>query len=255
MPTKKTTLKTPAPKATKSKATPPEKKKQAPRKKKAAAVTSKGPPTPCLAATGPAPPEKRKAGRPKRKEQPVTPEKIEQIGELWATGHTREEIGTVIGISRQAVDYHIQRTIKPLWEKSVLVSMGEALAEIDALKRVAWRQFRSDGAAETREQITQQVLEEPSSTEIKLETIEKALTQVKRPGQVAWLHIVQWCIEQRSKMLGHYAPKHHQIDQGTFRVAGMTRDEVNTSMIELLLEKVEEGRQYTEALRASGRLN
>jgi len=65
---------------------------------------------------------------------------------------------------------------------------------------------------------------------------------------------VQWCIEQRCKLLGHYAAAKADDQlrrRDEFRVAGKRPSEVNSEMLARLNERIEQRRLYESALAAA----
>ncbi len=60
--------------------------------------------------------------------------------------------------------------------------------------------------------------------------------------------MVKWAIEHRAKIAGHYAPT--KLDVGhksEVRVAGQTPAEFNEETLKMLLERMDERREYEEA--------
>ena len=197
-------------------------------------------------------PAKRKPGRPKRAERPIGPAEIAQISELWLRGRTVEDIGHTIGVSRQAISHHLNATIRPLWRDRVAAPLGQELAKIDVLERVAWQQFESQAPCETTEQIKTSL----DDAGVDLNVLERVAKAIKRPGQKAWLEIVQWCIEQRCRLAGYYTVKAEKESSGGFRVAGMTAGMVNDEMARRIVKVIRDRQKYEAALKAAeGREN
>ena len=191
--------------------------------------------------------DKRKPGRPKRAERPIGPAELAQISELWLRGRTVEDIGITIGVSRQAISHHLNATIRPLWRDCVAAPLGQELAKIDLLERVAWLRFESKEPAETTEQIKTGLVDDG----VALDVIEKVAKTIHRPGQKSWLEIVQWCIEQRCKLAGYYTVKAEKESSGGFRVAGMTAGMVNDAMIERMVKVIRDRKKYEAGLEAA----
>ena len=192
-------------------------------------------------------PARRTAGRPKRAARPIGPAELGQISRMWLAGHTLEDIGIAIGVSRQAIGHHLDATIRPLWRKEVCDPLGQELAKINLLERTAWKRFNSDAPCETTEQIKKGLAAEGAEESI----VERVITTIRRPGQKAWLEVVQWCIEQRCKLAGHYTVKPEKEEHGTFRVAGMTAAQVNEEMIKRVTKLVRQRKKYEDAIKAA----
>ena len=70
-------------------------------------------------------------------------------------------------------------------------------------------------------------------------------TEISRTGEVAWIQVVQWCLNFRAKIHAHYAPVRHKADMGgELRVAGKTPTQVDEEMLKRLFEKIAERRRY-----------
>ena len=90
------------------------------------------------------PTNKRRPGRPRKSESPLTPQKLALLNKLFLCGVPQKQIGAVIGISQQAVSYHIQNSLRPLWKEGIKLDRDHLIAEIENLKREAWEQYHSD---------------------------------------------------------------------------------------------------------------
>ena len=194
------------------------------------------------------PTKRRRPGRPRRSNRPVSPAKLSKIGGLWLTGHSYTEIGELIGVSRQAVSYHVDKTLKPMWKAGVQRTLGEELAKIRVLEQTGWRQFRSKEPVETHEELRHALSE--GGVEGKL--VERVTKTVRRCNQKAWLEVVQWCIEQRCKILGYYGSDEVKHEHGgELRVAGMTASQVNEDMLKRVTKIVKERKRYEAAVEAA----
>ena len=125
----------------------------------------------------------------------------------------------------------------------------EELAKIDNLERTAWEHFESDDLAETREQLEEALLEVAAdSKNNSLAVVKRATVKIRRFGQTAWLEVVEWCIAERCKLLGHYGARHHRITaEASFRVAGQTPAEVDDAMLVRLACLIAEQRHLATA--------
>ena len=156
---------------------------------------------------------KRKSGRPAKKDRPITPEILEQIGQRFFTGHSAREIAEKIGVDESTIRHHLEKTLKPMWRDRIKDTVGEVLAEIEAIKRIAWQHFRSEKPCETRESI-EEALIDPKNNGTKrkrgrpkkptINIIKRVVSTVTKTGNLGWLQVIQWCITERSKILGFY---------------------------------------------------
>ncbi len=193
----------------------------------------------------------RKPGRPKRGREVCTPHMIQQIGNMWLQGVSMTKIGHELGIDRKTVAHHLNTTIRPQWREDSRSRLHEDLAKVGLIERTAWERFESQTPAETVEDVEKGLRESKKTGRVSLRIIKQASKSVKRPGQTAWLQVIQWCIEFRAKIHAHYAPTRHHVEHGgEMRVAGMTPSEVDNVMLERLMEQILERRKHQAALDA-----
>jgi len=181
----------------------------------------------------------------KMKTKKVTPAVLETIADCILKGLSQRATARKCGIDESTVRYHLENTLRPRWREDARAALHEDLAKVALLERVAWERFESAEPGETREAIKKALLE----SGVKPRIVEQATTKVTRTGEVAWLQVIQWAIEFRARIFGHYAPTHHRVAmEGQLRVAGMSPSEVDQMMVKKLLERIEERRQHQAAL-------
>lgn len=130
------------------------------------------------------------------------------VSDLYLKGATQEEIARRVSqnypedqpITRQQVSYDIQKLLKR-WQKEQLLNIDAALArELARINRVeheAWAAWaRSQQDAQT---ITVRTRPRRQGQGQTAETLQKSEGQT---GDASFLRVVQWCIEQRCKLLG-----------------------------------------------------
>lgn len=158
-------------------------------------------------------PSKRAPGRPAAGERVVGPEELARIEAMYLRRASLAAIAEALGVSERTVRHHVDTHLRPRWEAESQGALGEELARVQALEAAAWRAFETTAEA-------------------------------------AWLHVVQWCVEWRSKVAGHYAPKQLRIDAGgAFRVAGASIAEVDRTMLARLAQRLAEQKRYETALK------
>jgi hypothetical protein len=103
---------------------------------------------------------------------------------MYLRGRRQTYIATKLGISQQQVSYDIKQ-LRRRWRESSVVNFNEAaqeqLARIDELERTYW------------------IAWERSTTDTKV-------------GNASFLEGVQWCVEQRCKILGIYEATKISLD-------------------------------------------
>jgi hypothetical protein len=102
---------------------------------------------------------------------------LERISALYLQRKTQSEIAAIIGVTQQAICYDIKLILKR-WRESEITNINEAknaeLAKILDLERTYQQKFEETGSLKP-------------------------------------LLGVQWCVEQRCKLLGLYAPAKQEV--------------------------------------------
>ncbi len=151
----------------------------------------------------------RKAGYQKKKV--VTPEVLETIAKGFLCGKTLREIGREVGINHNTVDYHLEKTIRPVWREHIRDDLKEDLAKVALIEREAWKRYR----------VSQNLKD---------------------------LDLVTWAIEHRAKIAGHYAPAKLEVGRKSeVRVAGKTPAEFNEETLRMIVQRTKERRAYEDA--------
>jgi hypothetical protein len=161
-----------------------------------------------------------------------------EIARLYLEGLTQAEIGLRLSLSRQQVGYDLE-SVRREWLKSSLmdfnVRKAQELAKIDHHERVcraAWEESKQVREITTTEQVTG----------ADGERVKAALRKENQTGDPRYLAGIQWCIEQRCKILGLNAPQRHQ--HGGDYDSPSIRIEVNPTAI------IEAGRRLEAQLLA-----
>ena len=181
----------------------------------------------------------RGRGRPLGGDTVSTPAVLERIATLKLQGQSTRQIAEALGTTERTVARDLKLHIWPVWREQMGSDLAFEMAKVDHLERVAWECFYADKPAETRRELEESLRDEDDPPSLKL--TRRMLKTISRPGAVAWLDVVQWCIDYRAKVAGHYRPdpaRGHPVTE--FRVAGATLDQVDQEMVDRLLVLVEE---------------
>jgi hypothetical protein len=126
-----------------------------------------------------------------------------EIARLYLQRMTQAEIGQHLGLSRQQVGYDLN-AVREEWLQSSLMDFNarkaEELARIDRLEREywdAWEASKKERQTSTTEQ----------TTDADGERLKAGIRKTEQTGDPRYLSGVQWCIEQRCKILGLNAPQ------------------------------------------------
>ncbi len=148
------------------------------------------------------------------------------IVRLYLKQKSHREIAQTLNVSVQYVGRQLKQ-IKDAWLESTLVDFNrrqnQELARIDALEAEYWTAWEGSKADESREAL--EYVDEDSIMRLS----RKRLETIKKNGTSSFLQGIQWCIEQRCKILGLHAPKEIKIDQHqrkTKELPELTREEL-----------------------------
>tara|TARA_R110000803_G_scaffold34031_2_gene74463 strand:+ start:190 stop:813 length:624 start_codon:yes stop_codon:yes gene_type:complete len=145
-----------------------------------------------------------------------------QVASFYMQGLTQKVISDKVGCSIATVRRHME-SLREEWMNRSLYDFSRAkaeqLAKVDEVERVAWEQFSLSASRE-------------SLTEF-LDANDLVTSQIKNTSknaqEIKWLEKIQWCIDQRCKILGLYAPKQQIIQQNisdSRNLEDMTTDEL-----------------------------
>lgn len=125
---------------------------------------------------------------------------MQTLAGLYLRGFSQVTIAKKIGVSQPQISKDLQLLYKR-WRESSLVDFNEAkqreLQRVDVLEREYWRAWR-----ESRKQM--QRTREASTTGFGANNVEEIIKE-DQYGDASMMRGVQWCIEQRCKILGLYA--------------------------------------------------
>lgn len=128
---------------------------------------------------------------------------LDRISSMYLQGYTQQAIADVIGVSQPAI-YRDLEEVRKRWREASVVSIAEAkareLERIDVLESTYWDAWRRSTDERTK---TRTTANEAGRTAL----VEKE----SLIGDKRYLEGVQWCIEQRCKILGILAPAKQEI--------------------------------------------
>lgn len=127
--------------------------------------------------------------------------RLPEVSERYLRGEKQNEIAAALGVTQSTISRDL-KYLYDVWLENSSKLVGEAmaleLARIDNLERVAWREYeRSKEPAARRKSGFR---DKSDGREVVAETV-----TTERLGNPRYLATVQWCIEQRCKILGVYA--------------------------------------------------
>jgi hypothetical protein len=128
---------------------------------------------------------------------------LELIAHYYLSGRTQAEFAKHLKVSRQQIGYDL-KVLQKRWQASALQKIDQAkseqLAKIDNLEREYWRAWRRS----CRDKETKTAERASGADRDRTKAVSR---QERRDGNPAFLAGVQWCIEQRSAILGLNATK------------------------------------------------
>ena len=129
-----------------------------------------------------------------------------RLADMYLKGRSQREMIEELAISRNMVQKGL-KDLQASWQSQALFDFNAAkamqLAKVDHLEKVSWEGYHlsQQGKTSTTEMST-------GNTSFVSET--KSLLP---SGDTKWLDKIQWCIDQRCKILGLHAPKAAIIHQ------------------------------------------
>jgi len=138
------------------------------------------------------------------------------VASRYLQGKLQAEIAEELEVSQSSVSRDL-KAIQKLWLASSLIDFNEAkareLAEIDHLERVYWKAWAVSCKARTGKSVKakgtiQREITNPDGTVtfVQESPAEQTVRTEDRIGDPRFLQGVRWCIDQRCKIIGVYAP-------------------------------------------------
>jgi ribosomal protein S7 len=196
----------------------------------------------------------RPAGKPPRKARVIGPAEQAVIARMYLQNYSNYEIGESLGVDEKTVRHHLEFNIRPVWIHSTRRVSEIELAKVDQIERIAWQAFEKSQNDETRETIKHELVEgdgKDGKKKADMKIVERALTTITTTGSTAWIQVIQWCIDFRSKILGHYAAHRVNINYGgEVRVAGKTRKDIDKELVQriaFVVNNIEERKRLVES--------
>lgn len=144
------------------------------------------------------------------------------ISGLYLQGWIQADIADEVGVDQSTISRDL-KTLQQEWLDSTLVNFDEAkakeLAKIDHLECEywsAWQRSQEDAESETTKMVEVQ-----SGKRLEAQTQRKG-----QAGDPRFLTGVQWCIEQRCKVLGIYAAVKQQSENLNIDLSNLTDDQL-----------------------------
>jgi transposase len=164
------------------------------------------------------------------------------VSNLYRRGMLQVEIAKQLGVVQSVISVDLKALRKDWMDKAnanFASKQAETLAKIDHLELVAWQDYETSKGERTETQTR-------ASGDYKQASIKK----VQRDGNVEFLRIVQWCISERCKILGLYAPvrnEHGGVGGGPIRTEGkMEHDFSRLTLEEMIALRSMVERTYVE---------
>jgi len=129
-----------------------------------------------------------------------------QIAHYYLQGKTQQDMADDFGVSLSTVRRHI-KLLREEWKERALydfsIAKSEELAKVDEIERIAWDQFHKSLAGK-----------EVATTMDNGTTVTEMMSRTTTgTSDIKWLDKIQWCVDQRCKILGLHAPKQAVINQ------------------------------------------
>jgi predicted transcriptional regulator len=152
-----------------------------------------------------------------------------EIARLYLQQNTQADIARQLDMTRAMVSRALKE-IRQEWLTQAVYDFNQRqameLARIDTLEGEYWKGWERSQEEQVVETETEQASE---LGELNLN--KRTLQRAKRDGTVVFLQGIQWCIDQRCKILGLHAPKELRIEQHDVKtqdIAEMTTEQLRS---------------------------
>lgn len=155
---------------------------------------------------------------------------LQTLASMYLRGYSQSFIARHLGMSQPQISLDLQKLYK-LWRESAVMDFNEAkqreLHRIDVLEREYWRAWRESKVARQRTRTAKTAGQDGERTTAQVDKEEQT-------GDPRYLTGVQWCIEQRAKIIGINAPTKSEVtgaDGGANKliIEVVRRDDANGS--------------------------
>jgi predicted transcriptional regulator len=140
------------------------------------------------------------------------------IARRYLHGEPQDAIAASLGMTQPAVSYHLAK-VQAQWRASAITAIEDAkareLARIDALEREYWAAWDA-----SKQERTTSTTASTTAADAKAETktgekrTRAQIQKQQRDGNPAFLAGIQWCVSERAKLLGLYAPTKQDVTSG-----------------------------------------
>ncbi len=192
----------------------------------------------------------RCSGKPAAAERAIGPAELAIIAQRHLQHRPIVEIAEELGVVPGTIRHHLEHSIKPSFRHSLMRMAEEEMARIDMVEKIAWERFAASMEPQTKRTIKHGLLDGLKGKPGKIGIVERAMTKIKTNGDIGWINVIQWCVEERCKIKGHYASQRLHINHGgDVRVAGKSREDIDLELqqrIAFLLNNREERARLLE---------
>ena len=133
-------------------------------------------------------------------------ERRQQVDELYLNGWRQVDIAKRLGVTQATISRDLE-AIRVAWVESAVRDFDQLkeqeLQKVDNLERVYWEQYEASKAPK-KSKVSRQVKGARAS-------IEATVKEEERLGNPTYLSGVQWCIQERCKILGIYAAVKNEV--------------------------------------------
>ena len=178
-----------------------------------------------------------------------TPEDISRVTMLRARGRTWQEIATDRNVSITTVLSWFGSRIEPVWRALTSRHVHEELAKLNEIERECWLQYEASATGAAVDTLS--TLKPLELTKSQKAAVKRLVETVKPTGaKQSWLTTIMAIIDLRARLRGDFAPSKSALSiDASVRVAGSTPHAVNVEMMQRLMDRIEERRNYENALK------
>jgi Helix-turn-helix domain len=153
------------------------------------------------------------------------------IADLYVQKVPQAEIAKAVGLSQGTVSTEIKRLIE-FWKEQRLDDLDkiklEQLHRIDRMERELWEAWNKSKRSGKRTITKSKAGEFSGSVQQDKYWSAKSVEEDVIAGDMQYMHGIQWCVQERNKIIGLYAPKKLAATDptGMFEARSSARDEI-----------------------------
>lgn len=171
----------------------------------------------------------------------ISPALGKVIADAWLNGANLSQLADTLKLQRVGLHEYIKKYVLPIHQGDIAFLKNEAEAKAWHIYRLAAAMFQKSQAPVTHTEWERVMDGEGVDKAGRLAKMIRK--RISKTGEVCWLNVMQGVLDFVAKIHGIHAAEKIDVNVGGLRVAGMTQEAVDATMMERLRVKMEERRR------------